>query len=329
MLNIEMYRIENGLSYILTDEFDMTKELYHWYSATVKTTIREHVSDVFKLLYKSKALYQDNWGVAKTSNHSELIEKEEYISTKYLSGTSYQKRINRLSEFQLSEGVAIQQRAYQLTNYRLEEHSVLELLIKDYLYTDSDIDPLWKEYKIIISGNKIDLSIFFGNFFGVDDASVYVRRTDTMSFRFYDHEGVNHDYDIRSVKNMYVEPSHDLDIFLNKVFANPGIEPDTRFLNYDFLEKFYLVLKKEDQLRKKEVEFKIQENIERQLKSLEQFQRKQDVKCNENLYNDLDSNYVEKTPWWVVNYKKADFTLVKRGYTYIYQDTHQRKLIRI
>lgn len=128
---------------------------------------------------------------------------------------------------------------------------------------------------------------------------------------------------------MYVEPSHDLSIFLNKVFTNPSIEPDTRFLNYDFLEKFYLVLKKEDQLRKKEVEFKIQENIERQLKSLEEFQKKPDVKFDENRYNDLDSNYVEKTPWWVVNYKKADFTLVKRGYTYIYQDTHQRKLIRI
>lgn len=241
MLNIEMYRIENGRSYILTDEFDMAESVYYWYTATVKTTIREHVSDVFKLLYKSKALYQDNWGVAKTSNHSELIEKEEYISTKYLSGTSYQKRINRLAEFQLSEGVAIQQRAYQLTNYRLEEHCILELLIKDYLYTDSDIDPLWKEYKIIISGSKIDLSVFFGNFFGVDDASVYVRRTDTTSFRFFDHTGVNHDYDIRSVKNMYVEPSHDLGIFLNKVFTNPTIEPDPRFLNYDFLEKFYLV----------------------------------------------------------------------------------------
>ena len=50
MLNIEMYRIENGRSYILTDEFDMAESVYYWYTATVKTTIREHVSDVFKLL---------------------------------------------------------------------------------------------------------------------------------------------------------------------------------------------------------------------------------------------------------------------------------------
>lgn len=329
MFNIEMYRIEDGKSRVLTDELDMAEKLYYWYSSTVKTTIREHVADVFKLLYKSVAAYQDNWGVAKTGNYSELIEKQEYISSKYLSGISYQKRINRLSEFQLSEGIAIQQRAYQLTNYRLEKDSILELLIKDYIYTDSNLDPLWKEYKIIITGNNRDLSSFFGNFFGIDDAEVYVRRTDTTQVHFYDHHNVNHNYDIRSVKNTYVEPSHDLGIFLNKVFANPGIEPDTRFENYDFLEKFYLVLKKEDQLRKKEVEFKIQENIEKQLKSLEEFQKKQDIECDENLYNDLDSNYVEKTPWWVVNYKKADFTLVKRGYTYIYQNTHQRKLIRI